>query len=98
MSFADVVWFQVVTASLVDSHLAGLAAVPLTSKTPDTIFTLVTIGHLGGGGGEGGGEGGREEEIKGERKVRREGGRRIGVSGMLEPSDPQFISAVKQLT
>ena len=84
MSLADVVRFQVVTASLVDSHLAGLTTVPLTSKTPDTIFTLVTIRHLGGGREE---EGRREggEEIKDGRKredigkkERRVGGGREG--------------------
>ena len=84
---ADIIWFEVVAASLVDGHLAGLTAVSLTSKTPDTILTLVTIGHLrgrgrrgrrGGGGreeGEGGGRRRKEEEGgEGGRRGRRGGG------------------------
>ena len=62
---ADIIWFEVVAASLVDGHLAGLTAVSLTSKTPDTILTLVTIGHLRGRGRRGRRGGGRREEGEG---------------------------------
>ena len=108
MSLADVVRFQVVTASLVDSHLAGLTTVPLTSKTPDTIFTLVTIRHLGGGRGDkwrrkGGGRGHKGwKEEGGHRRERKEGRRREGGRNKRGwewwnkgPSNSQFISTVK---
>ena len=46
MSLAYLVLFQIIAAPLVYRHLARLAAVALATKTPNTILTLVTEGHL----------------------------------------------------
>ena len=46
MSLADVVRLEVVAAVLVDSHLAGIAAVALPPQAPDAVLTLLAVGHL----------------------------------------------------
>ena len=46
MSLADVFRFEEVATLLVDSHLAGLTAITLATKTPYSVMAYLTVGRL----------------------------------------------------